>query len=331
MNWKTWLPLGLAIVLGIAAAKLGRDMLAGRGAIKGPGNLGKVMVAKVDLPPGHEITEVDVKLGNVPADAVPTNTYTSAGDLIGRVVQTPIVANQAIAENLLTSKGTGSGLQALIPDGMRAITVEVNEYSGVAGLLVPGCRVDLIGTMRDEKSAQQVVRTLVENVKVMAVGQRLGVNRDGGIESTGQLPRSVTLVVAPRDAEAIELASNSGRTRLVLRSSSDNALARSEGMTIGDLIGVSRDSGASAATVAAAQTDATTRPATLVHAVSSAQTRPAAASAADLRTQARRTIQVIRQGQSTTVDVEVRREPPATPAAPSREVPSGTTITDTRD
>ena len=118
-----------------------------------------------------------------------------------------------------------------MPIGMRAVTVDINEMTGVAGYLVPGCHVDVIQTVRDDKSGLPVARTLTQNVKVTAVGQRHNPqDGDGG-------GHSVTLLVTPTQAELMELACSVGRPRFALRGGNDLALVDTKGLTLAELIG----------------------------------------------------------------------------------------------
>jgi Flp pilus assembly protein CpaB len=143
---------------------------------------------------------------------------------------------QPVMDNLLAAKGAGSGLQALVPRGMRAITVEVNETSGLAGMILPGCRVDVVSTLSGATKDQTLACTIVQDVLVQAVGQRLTGGRLP--EEKDAVPlRTVTLIATPRDAEAIELASSTGRTRLVLRGHNDRALSDSPGISFVELRG----------------------------------------------------------------------------------------------
>src|SRR5947207_2156131 len=81
---------------------------------------------------------------------------------------TEVVKGQMMFEGLLAGQGVDGGLTALVPHGMRAVSVEVSESSGLAGLLVPGCRVDVIATLKQDNS--QIAKTIVENAKVQAIG-----------------------------------------------------------------------------------------------------------------------------------------------------------------
>src|SRR5439155_18696072 len=136
-------------------------------------------------------------------------------------------------------KGAGGGIQALVPKGMRAITVAVDETSSLAGMLLPGAHVDVVSTLNGGGREDTVALTIVQDVLVQAVGQRMSAH--AGDKDGAQLARTVTLVVTPRDAEAIELAGSMGRTRLVLRGANDRETAEGVGVTFVQLRGVDRE------------------------------------------------------------------------------------------
>jgi pilus assembly protein CpaB len=117
---------------------------------------------------------------------------------------------------------------------MRAVTVEVSESSGVAGMLMAGCRVDVIATLR--KGDENIARTIVENVKVQAVDRQMK-NTAGPNDPRVAPNRTVTLVVTPKEAEAIELASVDSKPRLVLRGLNDKSSSASAGVSRSELLG----------------------------------------------------------------------------------------------
>lgn len=321
MNWKTWVPLALAIVLGGVAAKIARDMMVNNRPQNVPNvKLAKVIKAQADLPPGHEITAGDLAEGHVALDSVPANSFTDLATLIGRVPQTPIGKNQPIVESMLTPRGSGSGLQALVPRGMRAITIEVNEFSGVAGLLIPGARVDVIATINVD--GRQAARTIVQNIRVTAVGQRIVIppqDANDGSKSAQQpeIVRSVTVLANLKDAEAIELAAATGRPRLVLRSGNDHEIARSEGITLGDLRGLEKDGfWTAAAKFLAALPRPATQPAATPATLVKATTRPAD----EIQ---KRIVRVYRSGVETPVTIEIKKDNTAEASGKSMLEPIG--------
>jgi pilus assembly protein CpaB len=230
MNVKKIAPLLVALVLGGIAAKMMFNFVSNRQSVaeaKRP----PVVMAKHNLDAGAVLTLDDLIMGDVASDAVPDTVFQSPEQIVGRVTEVQIIQGQAITSTLLAPKGVGPGLQAAVPNGMRAVTVDVNEVTGVAGYLVAGCHVDLIQTVRDEKSGMPQARTLAQNVKVTAIGMKHNPqDGDGG-------GHSITLLVTPTQAELIELACSVGRPRFVLRGGNDLAMTDTKGFTLAELVG----------------------------------------------------------------------------------------------
>src|SRR4051812_32083800 len=171
MNVKTWIPLILAVALGLVAMAVARKALRPGGATAGPVNSVPVVVAKRDVAVGRELAAEDLAVTRVPLDSAPTRAFQSVQDLVGRAVTTPLVKGQAVTDTLLAPAGSGAGIQAVVIPGMRAITIEVNEVTGLGGMLVPGAKVDVICAIRDEKTQQPAARTILQNIRVLALGR----------------------------------------------------------------------------------------------------------------------------------------------------------------
>jgi pilus assembly protein CpaB len=237
MNLKTWMPLVLAVILGLAAAKFASDALARSRAAVPKVESVRVVVAKAGVAPGQELTADVLALGPIAAATRPPGSFAAVADAVGRVATIPMFPGQPVMEELLAVKGAGTGIQALVPKGMRAITIEVNEQSGLAGMLMPGCRVDVVTTLAGPDRDGTLACTIVQDVLVQAVGQRLSATQAKGEKEAHEPSRSITLIASPRDAEALELASATGRTRLVLRGADDRALAETGGVSFIELRG----------------------------------------------------------------------------------------------
>jgi len=302
MNWKTWVPLVLAIVLGVVAAKVARDaILKNRGNAANDGKFTRIVVAKGDLEPGKELAEGDLTLTQVQADMAPANAFTDVKMVVGRVTEAGMVKGQSIVEPLLAPQGAGSGLQALVKSGMRAITLEVNEFSGVAGLLTPGCHVDVLATINEGNSnGGQIAKTIVQNVKVMAVGQKT--NAAGNEPPMpNEMFKSVTVLASLADAEAIELACSTGRPRLVLRGGRDQEIASTTGITLGELRGSgSRNGDPFVTEPVAVNPTPTTLPTE-----AAPTTRPIEADAVARRDSHRRVVKMIKAGVESSVTLRV--------------------------
>jgi pilus assembly protein CpaB len=293
MNWKTWIPLILAIVLGVVAAKVARDaMLKHQTAGVPNGKMTKVVVAKADISAGKELREEDLTTTDVETEKMPVGSFKTAAEVSGRVTEMMMVKNQPILEQMLAPTGSGSGLQALVPEGMRAITMEVNEFSGVAGLITPGCHVDILATINNGEQGGSIAKTIVQNVKVTAIGQRTSVGGDQPPPAPGEMFKSVTVLASLTDAEAIELACSSGRPRLVLRGGRDNDVVATMGISLGDLRGDAK--------ITSHVETPTTQPAVVIEPT----TKPAHVAMARSG-KADRKVRIFRGGQESTVTMNV--------------------------
>ena len=237
MKTKTWLPLALALVLGVFAAMLAKRAMSSRKAAAA-GTV-KVVVAQRAIAPGDALTVADLELRTIMADALPDGAHLDASELVGRAAQTQIAHGKPVLESMLAPRGSPTGLQALVPPGMRALTIEVNEFSSVGGMVTPGARVDIISTMQNAGHSETMSRTIAQNVLVKAVGKATGPTNE---TTEDQKPaKSVTLLVTSKQAEAIQLASVSGRPWLVLRGATDTSIAPLGGTTLADLRGAAPD------------------------------------------------------------------------------------------
>ncbi len=288
MNWKSWVPLVAAILLGGIAAKVARDMaMKGHGKGTAPTKTLQMVIAKGLIAPGTELTSDQVAVVTANSDTPVAGSYTTPQDVVGRVVTAPLVDGEPIRQGVLAPVGTAAGLAALIPSGMRAITIDVNEITGIAGLLTPGCHVDLDSTIDGSESARSQSRTILANVLVTAVGPRMTPTRAEGDKDQGY--HTVTLIVTPRQALLVELASTTAKTRLALRAHGDNTPVEPNGVTLAEL----RGKGATASNivpVTPVELSGTTQP----------TTRPVVATAA-----AKWTTLVIRAGAVTNVDFDM--------------------------
>src|SRR5207245_11521217 len=177
---------------------------AGTNANKEPGV--DVVVAANDIAVGAKIEDKDIKVARFPASDAPPGYYSRKQQVLGRGVIQQIGKGEFLLSNKLAAENAGSGLPGLIPPGMRAVSVRVNEVVGVAGFVQPGTRVDVLLT-GNPGSGQQQTTTVLENVGVIAAGQRLERNAAG----EAQMAPVITLLVSPDDAQKLTLASTEGR------------------------------------------------------------------------------------------------------------------------
>jgi pilus assembly protein CpaB len=231
MKLKTWLPICLALVLGVFAAILASSAMSSRKTVATV----RVAVAKRAVPPGTALAATDVELRAIAAEVPPEGAHLDTAELIGRTAHVQLAKDKPVLETMLAAEGSVSGLQSLVPPGMRAMTIEVNEFSSVGGMIEPGSRVDVIATMQDARHTESMSRTVAQNVLVKAVGKDTGHVEQQGEEA--KAAKSVTLLVTSKQAEVIQLSSLQGRPWLVLRGGTDNSVASLAGTTLTELRG----------------------------------------------------------------------------------------------
>jgi pilus assembly protein CpaB len=176
-----------------------------------------VIVALDDIQVGARVEEHDVRIAKFPASGLPAGAYTRRSQVLGRGVIIPISKGEFILPSKLAPENAGSGLPSLIPPGMRAVSVRVNEVVSVAGFVGPGTRVDVLLTGTPNGSTENQTTTVLQNVAVIASGHTLERNASGEAQNTPV----ITLLASPEDAERLTLASSEGKIQLSLRNPLD--------------------------------------------------------------------------------------------------------------
>jgi pilus assembly protein CpaB len=219
---QTLIALGVAIVLGLIAVLLANTYLSGREkqiAANQPQGMVSVAVASLPLVYGSEITPDKIKFVQYPAASLPPGTFRTVAQLLPagkrRVALRAIQVNQPLLAADLSGEGQNASIAALLPDGMRALTVRINDVSGVAGFVKPNDTVDVLITrspIGGNGEGAQVTDVLLQNVRVIAMGTD-AVGADGKPSPTN----STTLEVNPLDAQKLVLGQQLGSLSLALR------------------------------------------------------------------------------------------------------------------
>jgi pilus assembly protein CpaB len=212
--------LGVAIVVALFFSTYVYKQFQQATSVK-PVATGHIVVASVPMQLGTRIDGRNLRLIPWPSNAPVAGTFTRIEDCANRALITPVAANELILESKLASVEAGAGLPATIPEGMRAISVAVNEVVGVAGFVIPGTIVDVLVTGRSSnggKGSDNVTRTILENVRVLAAGQKIEQDREG----KPQTVPVITLLVSPEDAAKLAMASTQGKIQLALRNTIDS-------------------------------------------------------------------------------------------------------------
>lgn len=216
MNRTRLLMIGvLALALGAIVSLLVYKKLQGSGPSMEAGT--DVVVAADDIQVGAKVEDKDVRVAKFPAAGLPAGYFAKRRDVIDRGVIVPIAKGEFILPSKLAPENAGSGLPSLIPRGMRAVSVRVNEVVSVAGFVGPGTRVDVLLTGTPNGSTEPQTTTVLQNVAVIASGHTLERNAAGDPQNTPV----ITLLASPEDAERLTLASSEGKIQLSLRNPLD--------------------------------------------------------------------------------------------------------------
>ncbi len=210
MNWnRAWIGIALGAVLGLIAGGYVYTQFKKAAAVKGPA-FGHVVVAAAPLPLGTRLQAQNLRLVAWSAGDPMPGMFGRVEDCVGRALTTAAVTNEPILEGHLAAKEAGAGLPAVIPGGMRAVSVQVNDVIGVAGFVGPGTVVDVLVTgssdVRGEGRSGNITRTILENIRVLAAGQKFEEDRAG----KPQTVPVITLLVSPEDANKLARASSQG-------------------------------------------------------------------------------------------------------------------------
>ena len=217
MNRTRLLMIGvLALALGAVVSVAVYQKLQSR---NGPGTEAgvDVVVAADDIQVGAKIGEQDVRIAKFPQADLPAGAYGKRSQVLGRGVVLPISKGEFILPTKLAAENAGAGLPSLITNGMRAVSVRVNEVVSVAGFVTPDTRVDVLLTGTPVGSNEPQTTTVLQNVRVLAAGHNLERTSTGEAQNTAV----ITLLVSPDDAQRLTLASQEGRIQLALRNPLD--------------------------------------------------------------------------------------------------------------
>jgi pilus assembly protein CpaB len=218
MNRSRFLVLAVvALTLSVGVSYVAYRVLAERAAPPDP--FIDIVVANRDIPLGARLGPQDVKIAPWPL-GLKLEGRLEAGDvarIMGRGTIYPISANEPVLEMKLAPEGSGAGLAPTIPEGMRAMSVRVNEVIGVAGFILPGTRVDVILSGSPDGGELERAKAFLENIAVLSAGQNLERNAGGEPQNV----QVVTLLVSPEQAQALALAQGNGNIQLALRNPLD--------------------------------------------------------------------------------------------------------------
>jgi pilus assembly protein CpaB len=234
MRTRTWIVLLLALGSGLIAGYAALQLASSRPqqAPAEPTSTFQVVVAAHDLPVGSILGEEDLRTINWPDEVVPEGYARQIPDVIGRGVVQPMRTNEPVLMSKLFDRGAGGGLPILIPEGMRAVALRVDDVISVAGFVTPGTRVDMMLTIQPPGNTEFITRTIIQNLEVASAGPTYIPDPEGN----PILVSVLTLYVTPEQAEQVALASKQGQIQFALRNQLDVRESRTPGIRLSRLL-----------------------------------------------------------------------------------------------
>jgi pilus assembly protein CpaB len=232
--------VGIAVVFGLLAvfvaqgwlnyqAELSRKVVAPK---EKPVATRTIVVATGPLRFGTHVSADHLREVNWPEEALPAGTFGTIADVMSggkRIVLASIERNEPLLRTKITGPGQKATLSAVIQDGMRAVTVRVNDVEGVGGFVLPGDRVDVLLTRQNERTTG-MNDVVLQNARVLAVDQLAD---DAADRPT--VVKAVTLEVDTTGAQKIALAASLGNLSLMLRRAGEQVMDATRRVTTSDL------------------------------------------------------------------------------------------------
>jgi pilus assembly protein CpaB len=244
MRRRLVLVLVLASVVGLLTSTMVYRVLS---TIVRPEKAETIVVASVNIGMAETVTSQHVRLVAWPTASIPSGAVRSLAEAEGRVVRSSIVAGEPLLDGKLAPQLSGKGglMPMLVPEGLRGITIKVDDATRESGFVLPNSRVDVLVSMpRSPSSQERISKLILQDIGVLAAGQTVELRDNKPVTVT-----TVTLALAPSQAEKIALAQTEGKLMLAMRNLRDNKVVETRGVTAATLL---TDSSAPAATPARA-------------------------------------------------------------------------------
>jgi len=229
--------LGVSLVGALIIASIFYQITARASSAKRPDlqlDSREIVLAARPLTVGTMLKPTDVKIGKIVASAFPKGAFSKVEEVVDRPVISNILLDEPVLEGRLAARGSGLGLAPVIPVGMRAVSVRVNDVAGVAGFVMPGMRVDVLVTGQPPSGDTTMTATCLQNLTVLSAGTVVQPDAKG----QAMPAPTVTLLATPEQAEILTLANNQGRLQLVLRNGGDQLVAKPQAKEVAELYGV---------------------------------------------------------------------------------------------
>lgn len=242
MRASTLVMIGFAVVFGLLAVFIAQSWLSNQAAMQAKNQRGPelatpgqtIVVAKEPLRYGFELNASMLKEVSWAGDAVPAGAFHKVADLLKggrRIVLAAIETNEPVLALKITGPGQRASLSSLVRDGMKAVTIRVNDVEGVGGFVLPGDHVDVVLT-RNKSGTAPTSEIVLQNTRVLAVDQSADERT-----TKAAISKSVTLEVDTVDAQKVWLAASVGNLSLLLRKAGETTEVKTRQISLKDLAG----------------------------------------------------------------------------------------------
>jgi pilus assembly protein CpaB len=193
---------------------------------------GSVVVAQKDMAEGAAIDRMAVMVAQWPVQTIPAGAFTSIDSVAGRVTRVAVFKGEVLVPGRLAPDGTGPGLAVKITPGKRAVSFRINDVSGIAGLIQPDSRVDIVVVMDGGAEKGRMARVFLENMRILAIGSDPQRSEDGRpINAT-----VATVEATPNEGEQLALVTTQAQIQLMLRGYGDPDSAKTRGATTAQIV-----------------------------------------------------------------------------------------------
>lgn len=194
----------------------------------------EVVVPSINLSRGEIVSEQVMSVREIPQQYVDTHTVTvdQFQTAAGQRLDFDIDAGTALLWAHLEG-GVNPTFSGRVPDGMRALTVRVDEINSVSGFLQPKDRIDLLFTYGE--GSDKSIRPIIENLSVIATGIQTMVDKSA--QTAHRSFNTITVQLKPLDAKKVTLAQQIGTLTAVLRNPEDSEPISDARITLASLTG----------------------------------------------------------------------------------------------
>ena len=193
---------------------------------------GPVVIAQNDMSEGAAVDRMAVAVAQWPIHTIPAGAFTSIDSVAGRVTRVAVYRGEVLVPGRLAPDGIGPGLAVKIAPGKRAVSFRINDVTGIAGLIQPNSRVDIVVVMDGGAEKGRMATVFLENMRILAIGSAPQASPDGRPINAPV----ATVEATPNEGEQLALVTTQGQIQLMLRGYGDPDSAKTSGATTTQIV-----------------------------------------------------------------------------------------------